>query len=220
MNLGHTYLGQARLDEALDLYRTGLAVMERMAGPDNPMTAPAHQSVGRVLLFQGRLVEAERHARAAVDIHRNAPTPDDARTGPAEALLAQILFDAGRGDEAEALARLAASRSDVVVDRRRSDAATMVEALGLVLLRRGPAAEAVTQWRRAVELRDGAGDSGERQRAFARAGLGYALAQAGHADEGLPLLGAGAEGVRRGWPPTHPQVVRVEGWLREVNARP
>lgn len=220
VNLGHTYLAQARLDEALDLYGKGLAIMERMAGADNPMTAPAHQSVGRALLFQGRLVEAERHARAAVEIHRNAPTPDDARTGPAEVLLAQVLFDAGRGDEAEALARLAASRSDGVVDRRRSDAATMVEGLALVLVQSGRATEAVPYWRRAVDLREGAGDSGERQRAFARAGLGYALVGAGHADEGLPLLRAAAEGVRRGWPPTHPQVVRVDGWLREVNGRP
>jgi hypothetical protein len=91
----------------------------------------------------------------------------------------------------------------------------MIEALAFVAGARGASREAEALWRRALELREAAQDSGPVPRALARAGLGEAALRAGDRS-GLDDLRAAAGVLETTLPRGHPDRLRV----RELLDRP
>jgi tetratricopeptide (TPR) repeat protein len=88
MNLGHRYLAQGRVEEALALF------LEALQKQRNPGTLC---SVAEALLRLGRKDEARKYVEEAIEID-----PTDA---PTQLLLARIQFAMGEDDAAEALVR-------------------------------------------------------------------------------------------------------------------
>jgi serine/threonine protein kinase/tetratricopeptide (TPR) repeat protein len=74
-SIGVAVYMQYRKDEAVELYREALAIIERISGPEHPSVAAMHNNIGVVLTDKGRWTEARTHYQRAVAIRRNVYPP-------------------------------------------------------------------------------------------------------------------------------------------------
>jgi serine/threonine protein kinase/tetratricopeptide (TPR) repeat protein len=68
--IGVTVYMQYRKDEAVELYRESLGIIERISGPDHPSVAAMHNNIGVVLTDKGRWFEARDEYLRSLGIRR------------------------------------------------------------------------------------------------------------------------------------------------------
>lgn len=182
-SLGDLMRFAGELDEADQYFRRAAGILERTVGPDHWQVADLQHSRGRLALDRGRLEEAEEHFLAAAELRRRTPLGPD--HGLLEDLtgLAEARFRAGRTAETRrALDEAAATAAElqrnpwvdgalarVLVARADLDAAS------------GRRRDALTGWRRSLELLETAAGSLEDRRTRAEA-LGRLTGETGSSD--------------------------------------
>ncbi len=202
-------------DRARADFARALVLNESLLGPDSFATGQILQPYAGVMLFSGRLVEAESLARRALVISQREFGEGTATTLAAARMIGTVLVAAHRCNEAiTTFNQILAQRGSVLTD---SD-----PTVGYALAHRGYC-RAETG-----DVRGGIADARDALRssavALGRQHYAYHLAQslagatltrgtAAERTEGIRLLEAGADGLRRTLDPAHPRVRDAEARL-------
>jgi non-specific serine/threonine protein kinase/serine/threonine-protein kinase len=104
-NLGVSYSGSGRLDEAEAVLAEAVEVGSRVLGEENPVTLYAMGNLAFAYQSQGRLAEAETLQRRCLEIRSHVLGEEHAMTLKSRFRLAQIYEGQGRHNEAEVLYR-------------------------------------------------------------------------------------------------------------------
>ncbi len=172
--IGVTVYMQYRKDEAVELYRESLGIIERISGPEHPSVAVMHNNIGVVLTDKGRWFEARQHYQRALDIRRKVFPRGHEQLVQAHINLANLFLLSGMphggiGPAREVVASLAELTSERVESAARSgrdageltairlDLAPYLLLLGRVLAGNGEHREALAVLLEASALVDAAG---------------------------------------------------------------
>ncbi|HIG74831.1 MAG TPA: serine/threonine protein kinase [Bacteroidetes bacterium] len=185
-----TLMRQGRFADAEPYLRRGLAVRERVLGPDNPEVAIDRADLARTLLAQGETREADSLLTLALPGYRAAYGEDSP-------YVASIFRDMG----ASALAAGDLAAAAEAYQRAVAQSEPHAEAFP------GPFLEGVAGWAEALDLagapagalrrlRQSHGDEALAENAYARSILGAALAQTGDTSAGLRHARAAVDSLR------------------------
>ncbi len=115
--LASAYTKLGRLDEALPLARDVVATSERRFGPDHPVTAQAHATLGTLLYQRRELDAAIVELRTALAVQKQRLGDEHRETAATELNLAVALVDAGQPTPAIPLLRAARP----IMEREQAD---------------------------------------------------------------------------------------------------
>jgi tetratricopeptide (TPR) repeat protein len=174
--------------EAEPLFRTAVAVKERVHGRGDPRFANALGNLALLLQETGRTDEAESHYREVIATEEKAlgrEHPDLARSLNN---LANLLQDTGRSAEAEPLLREAIAIKERLLGSEHPSLATSLNNLANVLRSMGRTAESEPLYRGSMAIQEKAFGRDHPHVATSRHNLGVVLREAGRYDEAEPLL--------------------------------
>ncbi len=174
--------------EAEPLFRTAVAVKERLHGRSDPRFANALGNLALLLQETGRTKEAEAYYREVIATEEKAlgrEHPDLARSLNN---LANLLHDTGRSAEAEPLLREAIAIKEKLLGREHPSLATSLNNLANVLRSMGRTAETELLYRDSIAIQEKAFGHDHPHVATSRHNLGVVLREAGRYDEAESLL--------------------------------
>jgi serine/threonine-protein kinase len=195
--IGVTYLRLGRFDEAERMLRSAIRLLGDQPGEDGPAHADALSALGILRQDRGDLVEAEALLRRALATIRRQRTGGEPGRDEIDSLanLALLLQEREEWDEAEAMMREVLARDREILAPDDAGVAMDLNNLGLLLVRRGRAAEGEPLLKEAVAILEKAGSGAL---SIALGNLGEALRAGGRCAEAEPVLARGvAIGVAR-----------------------
>lgn len=185
--LGRCLHAQGRLEEAEELFRQSLDLLEDFFGHDHPHVAGALQNLARLRSERGDRAEAVELGAKALRLLQKQLPPDDPRLADALLNLSSNQYAAKDYDAAEANLNKALHIWEGREGRRSFGVSTCLNNLGRICEERGETAQGVRYHREAVSIRkEILGDHAET--AFSLGNYGAALAGDGQWAEAARAL--------------------------------
>jgi tetratricopeptide (TPR) repeat protein len=153
-NLAVLYKYTAKFDEAGQLCRRVLAILEQEFGVDSLETATIHHNLGELEHARGRYGHGEPHARRAYEIRRRFLGDDHPQAAADAAAWAGVLDGLSRFDESEPLYRHALGVFERVYDPGTTRSRSILNNLAFVEQAKGNTRAAELLFRRALALKE------------------------------------------------------------------
>jgi tetratricopeptide (TPR) repeat protein len=150
-NLAGVHLEQGEYAAAESLYRSALAIRERVLGPDDPITAEVWNDLGFLLLHQRKYDEAAGWLQKALGVWQESPG-SGAYAAVALCNLALVRRLQGRYDVAESLYSHALVVEEQAFGPNHPERATTCMSLAALYHSRGNVERAVETYRKALAL--------------------------------------------------------------------
>jgi tetratricopeptide (TPR) repeat protein len=141
--LGNLYMDTERYDLSIATAQKGLAIRERLYGPDDRRTAVSHLNLGSALGLSGKHAEAKAHVEKGLAMVRKDLGPDHPNTASSIGVAAGVAYNGGRMEDALLLFGEAAAIYDRTLGPTSTKTAEAHSDYGdvLALLRRFPEAK-------------------------------------------------------------------------------
>jgi tetratricopeptide (TPR) repeat protein len=150
---GYYLMERARYVEAEPLYKDGLAIKEKMLGPNDPGVAASLNNLADLYRIEGRYAEAESLHRRALAV-RETLGPEDPDVAESLNNLSALYVDQGRYSEAEPLYKRALAILEKTLGDEHENVASGLNNLGLLYSTQGKYTEAERLYERALTIRE------------------------------------------------------------------
>ena len=128
-NLAAVYSGQGRYDQAVPLFKRGLAVLEKANGPDDPEATVLMSNLADAYINRHRYADAERLLKRAMAVTTKAYGPDHPDVAQALNNLAALYARQGRNTEAERLFKQSVATMEKTLGPNHPDLADVLDNL-------------------------------------------------------------------------------------------
>jgi serine/threonine-protein kinase len=183
--LGVLWNAKGKYDEGQADLERGLALREKLLGPDHPDVAASLANLGRVMNSRGDRTGGIRATERALAIYERAYGPDHPSVASMCNNLGAIHYDAGNYDAAVRYHERARALREKLLGPQHPQLASTLSNLGNALTAQGAYEQAIPLLERALAIYEKAFGPDHRNVAFAAMNLGIALLSVGRLDEAL-----------------------------------
>lgn len=216
-NLAHALSAAGQREEAERHARAALGARERVLGPAHPSTVVSRNNLAALYIQRGAIDEAEPLVRSVVAWNVERLGPLHPNTLSSRNILAYLLEEQGQLDEAERVYRaVLAAAEESGDDGLRSQMLGVGNNLAMLLLARGDAAAAVSEFEALLLEAERLLGAGHLNLAVFRANYGWSLHHFGRSEEAGRILEASLGQLRPALGEAHPRVTMTEERLALV----